>query len=135
MPKFSKKSIERKNTCVPELQNILDEIIKYYDFTVIQGHRDKETQNEAYAMGNSKLSWPNSKHNSYPSEAVDIAPWPIPAGWGDKWKDRVKFYELAALVKYEAAKQGVNIRWGGDWDSDHDYWDNSFDDLVHFERV
>ena len=28
---------------------------------------------------------------------------------------------------------GVNIRWGGDWDSDGDINDNKFDDLVHVE--
>lgn len=28
---------------------------------------------------------------------------------------------------------GVTLRWGGDWDSDTEVNDNSFDDLVHFE--
>ena len=49
------------------------------------------------------------------------------------WKERAKFYELAAIVKYEAKKLNVNVRWGGDWDGDGDYTDQTFDDLVHFE--
>lgn len=27
------------------------------------------------------------------------------------------------------------IRWGGDWDRDHDVKDQTFNDLVHFEVV
>jgi len=27
----------------------------------------------------------------------------------------------------------VSVRWGGDWDSDGEIADNSFDDLVHVE--
>ena len=30
---------------------------------------------------------------------------------------------------------GVEIRWGGDWDSDTQVKDNKFDDLVHFELI
>jgi len=133
MYSYSNKSSERLNTCDSRLIDIFNEVIKYYDNTILEGHRDRDTQNHAYDMGHSKVEFPNSKHNRYPSAAVDAAPWPIPENWGEAWKDRVKFYELAAIVKFVAASKGIKIRWGGDWDSDGDYWDNSFDDLVHFE--
>lgn len=136
MPRYGRTSTSRLSTCDIRLQSVLNEVIKYYDCTIITGHRDKEEQNIKYVEGTSEVSWPNSKHNSNPSMAVDVAPWPIPTDWGDKiWKERTKFYELKAIIFYEAAKQGVEIRWGGDWDRDYDYLDNKFDDLVHFEII
>ena len=32
-----------------------------------------------------------------------------------------------------AAGLDIEIRWGGDWDGDNEFTDQSFDDLVHFE--
>ena len=133
MPSFGKTSRARLSTCDIRWQNIMNEVIKYYDCTIITGHRGKEEQNIKVAEGTSEVSWPNSKHNSMPSMAIDVAPWPIPTEWGEAWKDRVKFYELKAIIFYETKKQGISIRWGGDWDRDYDYTDNSFDDLVHYE--
>ena len=133
MPKFNSKSRKRLDTCSPEWSEILNEVIKYYDCTILEGHRNKEKQYLAYAKKASKHRWPNSKHNSLPSKAVDVAPWPIPYEWGENWKDRVKFYELKAIIFYVAAQKGYKIRYGGDWDMDYDYKDNTFDDLVHFE--
>jgi hypothetical protein len=135
MPKFSQKSEDKLATCDYRLQEILNEVIKYYDCTIIFGHRDKTAQDKAYAEGKSTKKWPNSKHNTSPSKAVDVAPWPIPKDWGHKWKDRVKFYELKAIMFYEAKKRGYKLRYGGDWDMDEDYTDNTFDDLVHFEVI
>jgi len=134
MPSFGRTSRSRLSTCDIKIQNILNEVIKYYDCTIITGTRTEEEQNAKYAEGTSEVSWPNSKHNTMPSRAVDVAPWPIPTDWGDKeWKERVKFYELKAIIFYEAKKQGIKLRWGGDWDEDNDYTDNKFDDLIHFE--
>ena len=39
------------------------------------------------------------------------------------------------MIEYEAAKQGIEIRTGMDWDGDGDYRDQTFDDLVHVEVV
>ena len=136
MPSFGTTSSSKLSTCDIKLQNILKEVIKYYDCTIITGHRTKEEQNAKVEAGQSEVSWPNSKHNSKPSKAVDVAPWPIPKNWGEKeWKERTKFYELKAIIFFEAAKQGTKLRWGGDWDRDYDYEDNKFDDLVHFELI
>ena len=62
--KFGKKSLERLSTCNGLLQEILNEAINIMDFTVLWGHRDKEEQNKAFRDGNSKVKFPNSKHNS-----------------------------------------------------------------------
>jgi len=136
MPKFSAKSEERLEQAEKQLRDLFNIIVGKYDCTILQGHRNEATQTEYYQSGKSKVQWPNSKHNSMPSRAVDAAPYPIPKKWGaEHWKDRVKFYEFAAIVRYEASCLGIKIRWGGDWDSDGDYRDQTFDDLVHFELV
>jgi hypothetical protein len=137
MPKFGTSSKARLIECDVRIQEILNEVIEYYDCAILTGHRDKQTQEAMYFSEpqRSKVRWPNSKHNSFPSMAVDVAPWPIPQKWGEKWKDRVKFYELKAIIFYVAAQKGYKVRYGGDWDMDYDYHDNKFDDLVHFEII
>lgn len=127
MPNFGKKSRERLQTLRPEMQALLNEVIKHYDFSVLCTTRSKEDQNKAFKEGRSKLKFPESKHNHYPSDAVDIAPYPI------DWKDRQRFYYLAGLMIMCADKLGIKIRWGGDWNMDSNFKDQTFNDLPHFE--
>jgi peptidoglycan L-alanyl-D-glutamate endopeptidase CwlK len=109
------------------LQQICNEVIQVYDITVLEGYRDKERQNYYFKTGASKLRYPQSRHNSEPSLAVDIAPWPI------NWTDINRFYFMAGHVFMAAHKLGVRITWGGDWDGDKSFKDNKFNDLPHFE--
>ena len=127
MPKFSKKSKEKLETCDDNLIELFNEVINTYDCTIIIGHRTKEEQDEAFRTGKSKLKFPHSKHNEEPSMAVDVAPCPI------DWKNTKRFYHFAGYVQGIAEKLGIPIRWGGDWDSDRDLDDQNFMDLVHFE--
>tara|TARA_B100001964_G_scaffold187128_1_gene208008 strand:- start:2772 stop:3173 length:402 start_codon:yes stop_codon:yes gene_type:complete len=129
MPKYSKRSKEKLNTCDQKLQDIFNEIIKHVDCTIITGHREKEEQNEMYRTGKSQLKYPKGKHNSDPSKAVDAAPYPI------DWKDRERATLFAGYVIGIARMQGVTLRWGGDWDRDWQVKDNNFDDLWHFELI
>ena len=69
-------------TCDYRLQMLFEEVVKHYDCTILQGHRDKATQDAYFEAKKSKVKWPNSKHNSNPSLAVDVAPYPIPENWG-----------------------------------------------------
>lgn len=134
---YGKKSRQQLDTCDPRLIEIFEEAIKYVDITIIQGHRTPKQHAGYLASGATKVPYEKTMHRFNPSKAIDAAPWPIPGGasWGAKWKDRVKFYELAAIIRLIAAQKGIKIRWGGDWDGDYDYWDQTFDDLVHFELV
>jgi len=134
MAKFGKASTRRLQTLDPRLQLILQEAIKFFDFTIICGHRTKEEQNRAFAEGMSKLKWPNSHHNSIPSTAVDIAPWD-PVNKTIDWKHRDRFIYLAAFIVGVAFKMGYKLRWGGDWDSDTLMNDQIFVDLPHLELV
>lgn len=138
MPKFSERSAERLATCDQRLQDILNEAIKYVDFTVLCGHRNEADQLEAVMDGKSKVMWPNSKHNKLPSKAVDIAPW-FPDVKID-WKDIPAFARLAGYIQHIADSRGVKIRWGGDWDGDwrtstHDPDERGFLDGPHIELV
>lgn len=94
----------------------MNEVIKYVDFTVLEGHRDEAAQNEAFRLGNSKLKWPKGNHNSFPSKAVDIAPW-LPDVKVD-WKDVVAFGRLMGFVQLVAIQKGYKVRFGLDWDGD-----------------
>jgi len=127
--KFGKVSKKNLSEAHPLLQEIFNEVIKVIDCSVIEGHRPKEEQNKAYEKGYSKLRWPKSKHNKTPSLAVDVVPYPI------DWNDWDRFYFLAGIVKGIAHSKGINIRWGGDWDTDNDFSDQTFHDLPHFELV
>jgi len=120
MPSFSKKSLERLNTCNPQLIDLLKEVIKEYDFVVLCGHRGEEEQNKAFKDGFSKLKFPKSKHNTNPSKAVDIAPYPI------DWNNLERFKELAIIVKKIAIQKNIKIQWGGDW---------KMRDYPHFELI
>lgn len=136
MPSYSNASADRLFTCERLIQKLFNEVIKYTDCTILEGHRGQIDQDNYERLGKSTVKWPHGKHNSQPSKAVDATPYPIPKNWGaDHWKDKVKFYEFAAIVLYEAKKMNISIRWGGDWDGDGDYHDQSFDDLVHFELL
>ena len=127
MPSFGKKSQERLNTCDPRLVELFETVVEDFDCTVIEGYREKEAQNRAFDEGKSKLRFPEGNHNKYPSLAVDVAPYPI------DWEDRDRFHYFAGFVKGVASQLGLDIRWGGDWDSDTQTRDNNFDDLPHFE--
>lgn len=139
MPSFSKASLDKLDTCDPRIKMIFGEVVKYVDCTILCGHRSKEEQDIAVAEKKSKTPWPNSKHNSTPSKAVDAAPYPVK--WGEQGtpeqrrKDIARFYLFAGYVKSAADSMRIKIRWGGDWDSDMDFNDQNFDDLPHFELV
>lgn len=127
MNKFSKTSATRLATCHPDLVSVLTRVLELCDCSILCGHRNEEEQNAAFLNGKSQVQYPNGKHNTLPSRAVDVAPYPI------DWNDRERFSYFAGLVIGVGASMGIAIRWGGDWDGDFDLKDNHFDDLVHFE--
>lgn len=134
MPQFGIKSSERLNTCDERIQRLFKEVVKRFDCTVLEGYRGEFQQNENYRLGKSKVIWPNSKHNSNPSRAIDIAPYPIPDNWGADNRDEYeRFKYFAFYVLGMAAAMQIPLRWGGDWDADFDTTDQTFNDLVHFE--
>ncbi len=131
MYEFGDRSRKHRDTCHPDLILVLDMSIKHVelDFTVLCGHREKAAQAEAFATGNSHVEWPFGKHNRWPSDAFDVAPWPI------DWHDKEAFAYLAGHIMCCASTLGIDLRWGHDWDEDGDLHDNTLVDSPHFERV
>lgn len=134
MPMFSLSSLNRLSTCHEDLQILFKTVVEHFDCTVSVGHRGEAEQNQAVAEGRSKTPWPTSKHNSSPSMAADVYPYPIP-----EWKNSNDFVYFGGYVLGVADllyKQGMmrhKVRWGGDWDMDHRDSDEKFFDLGHFE--
>lgn len=129
MAKFSQSSQERLLTCHPDLQRLFSEVIKHYDCTILCGKRGEKEQNEALERGLSKLKYPLSKHNKSPSLAVDAVPYPI------DWQDGKRFLHFAGFVLGVASQLGIKIRWGGDFNRDLNFSNDSFVDAPHFELV
>lgn len=127
MPKFSKQSMKNLVTCHVDLQKIFQEVVKDFDCTVICGYRNQESQNEAYSKGYSKVTYPNSKHNTLPSLAVDVTPYPI------NWNDTNRMRYFAGYVIGIAHGMNIHLRWGGDWNSNFELKDENFFDFAHFE--
>ena len=129
MPIFSAESKSNLLSCHKDLQTLFIDVIKNFDCTILCGHRDEAAQILALQEGKTKVSYPNSKHNKIPSMAVDVAPYPI------DWKELSRFYFFGGYVKKTAELLRIKIRWGGDWDSDTIFSDQSFYDLPHFELI
>jgi peptidoglycan LD-endopeptidase CwlK len=127
MYKLGATSLMRLATCDERLKDVILEVSKHFDITVLEGHRNEAAQTLAVQQGRSKTPWPTSKHNSMPSKAVDIAPYPI------DWNDTARFHYLAGLVRGIAISKGVKIRYGGDFNRDNNLKNDSFKDLPHFE--
>ena len=121
MYKFGKRSRRNLKGVNVKLVNVLNTLIKIMDVTVLEGVRSKERQAELLENGATKVKY--SRHME--GKAVDIAP--------IDWKDRERFHYMGGMVRGIGKQLGVNIRWGGDWDSDGEIKDNNFDDLVHVE--
>ena len=127
MNEFSKLSKSRLESCHPFLQDLFNEVIKYYDCTIVCGFRSQEAQEEAFRSGFSKARFPSSKHNQIPSLAVDVVPYPV------DWNDSARFYHFAGFVLAIAQLRGIPVRWGGDFNKNGNFKDDKFIDMPHWE--
>lgn len=133
MYKFSKRSLNNLATAEEKLQLLFNEVIKEIDCTVIYGHRTPEEQFELFKQGREKKdgwwvkvgktvtnldgSIKKSKHNYFPSKAVDVVPFPL------DWNNIESFKNLAVIVKKKAKELNIDVEWGGDWQmKDFPHW-------------
>lgn len=151
-------------TCHPDIRVLMDEAIKHMDLKPYEGIRTKEKQWEYFTAEppKSKLDGvtKKSKHQGreVPPEvyhddleegdytyneagepiisyALDVAPYPI------DWNDKARFYYMGGLLVglsrqlYAEGKISHVVRWGGDWDSDGKFTDQTFHDLPHIELI
>lgn len=126
-------SLQRLGTCHPEIQALIRAVaqgvdegdLKYAgitDITVLCGWRNEVDQNKAVADGASETPWPLSAHNvmvdGVPcSNAVDIAPYPIPKDASGRWLTE-PFTVLHAYVAGVAHAMGIDL-FDISWDRPH----------------
>lgn len=125
------------SSCTPNLQKLMREAIrrapKWLDFAITCGHRNQLDQDRAYRDKTSKKQWPNSKHNSLPSRAVDIRP-AAPFDARD-WQDERRFARLIGFIECVAIDLGIPIRVGMDFSGDGRSIDEKFLDMPHIEEA
>jgi peptidoglycan L-alanyl-D-glutamate endopeptidase CwlK len=101
------------------------------DVTILEGVRTMERQKELFDQGATRtLKSKHLKQSDGHSHAVDVAPW---VNGGIPWDQHSYFYFLGGIIKTIAQQEGINLRWGGDWDGDGNFEDQTFNDLVHWE--
>ena len=111
----------------------MKEVIKVsgIDFGISCGERNQKDQNEAYRTGKSKVQYPNSRHNSSPSMAVDIF-----ASIGGKASWELKYYYyLFGVISVVAKQLGIKIRHGLDFNQNGNFSDDAFLDGPHVELI
>ena len=114
MPEFGANSQKALASADLRLRVVFHGVVKHFDCSIIEGHRDRETQNRYFNEGKSKAKWGKSAHNRSPSLAVDAVPYP--SGWDDE-KMLARF---AGYVQGVASMHSIHITWGGDFRSIHD---------------
>ena len=113
-------STKALDTAHPKLQRLIREVDKrlskrrVIDLTVVCGHRGQADQEKAFAEGKSTKHWPESKHNTLPSNAVDVAPYPT------NWNDRESFALLVGYILAVANDIDIEVDVGALWKKFHD---------------
>ena len=131
---WGSRSQKRLSTCHADLQRLLTAALHHpdcpHDITVIYGHRTHDEQAALYEKGRTtpgpkvtNARPGQSRHNSWPSEAIDAGPCDRR---GDVlWKRKDLFDAWGAHVKMVAEALDIPVTWGGDF--------RSFYDGAHFE--
>ena len=142
---FSERSRAQLETCHPDLQTLANELIKVWNFTVVEGMRTTERQILMFKQGKSKLDGINkkSKHQARTckecpegcSFAFDIYPFPIEPNNMEQFKKQWKIVMPLAKKLLDSGKMKHALRAGIDWDSDGDTSDEKFIDAPHYELV
>ena len=131
MYNYGQASTKNLETCHEKLQRLFAIVIKYYDISIVCGYRDKDTQDKYYRRGSSKLMYPMSKHNQYPSLAVDFAAYH--KGVGISWNEKDALL-ISGFIEGIAIGLGIKVRIGSRWN--HPFpSQNTFMDAFHIELV
>ncbi|MFA5166693.1 MAG: hypothetical protein WC449_05410 [Candidatus Paceibacterota bacterium] len=149
MPKFSDISLLRLADVDSHLVEIFMDIIEWYDCFVMYGKRTPAEQANLRRLGKSKLAVGYHMGRPYhpltisstvrevdltaPACAIDVASYPYKDPITPK--DYYPFYHFGGLVQATARKHNIELRWGGDWNRNNNLFDQTFNDLVHFELV
>ena len=135
---FSERSLNNLKGVHPKLVAVVHRALELtpIDFTVLEGVRSQERQDELWAQGRTKpgpvVTWVQTsgthgiQADGY-GHAVDLAPYPI------DWNDHRRFDGLANVMFAAAKELGVTLRWGGNWDMDSTIHERGESDSPHYE--
>ena len=131
MAKFGNTSLRRMQGVDSQLIKIAMIVVEHWDCTVPQygGFRSVGVQRALYEDGKSKKDGITKKSKHQFGRALDLVPYPV------DWDDIDRFRAFGGFFLGVAACQGIEVRWGGDWDGDRTFKDQSFIDLPHFELI
>ncbi len=137
MPAFtSSRSMRVLAELSPGLVAVNESAIKHIDYSLIDGARTVKQQQRLHSEGKSQLDGiiKISKHQVFPgrlkSKAFDFIPAPFTT-----WNDRPIFTAYAFFIIGIGYEKGIELRWGGDWDQDFRWTDQTFHDFPHIEEV
>lgn len=137
--KLGRNSKANLKTCNIHAQGAIYYVLQFIDVGVAEGHRPKSRQNKLYEQSRTKLHWPDSEHNSMPSDAVDLVVYVKGLGYIDEKTAPEKYRQyygyLAGLLETYCYENNLHFRWGGSWSGSMNFNEatQTFDDLVHFE--
>jgi hypothetical protein len=125
---WGQKSLQNLSQAHYILQKLADKALEIskQDLKVICAYRNEHDQNKAFAEKKSKLKWPKSKHNCYPSEAIDVVPLPLDWENIDAFEAMVQTFEEAWHLLDEDITKGWIMQVGADF---------SFKDMPHIQIV
>ena len=137
--KLSTRSLNTLATVHPDMQRVVKRAIEIstVDFIVVQGKRTWDEQARLYGQGRTvnqmavaglpvvyaqpgkpKVTW-TMKSNHLSGKAVDLVAW---VNGGISWDTTKGYYQVIAHAMKTAARDlGVDINWGGDWQTNKDY--------------
>lgn len=119
MPNFGKRSKELRQYLCKDLKRLVDEVIKTYDFSIVETVRGQQAQENDYELGRTKAHYGQSAHNYYPCFAVDVYPWPCPRkqinGVVAIDNDSPEWDRMINVFKEKAKKLGIKISCGIDF--------------------
>ena len=160
---YGATSLARLATAHDELQRLMKRVGENFPNTILEGERTVEQQEKNVAKGvsktmNSKHITGEGVRDL--AEAVDAAPDPLSWPQAQKLLSRIesvagqltdeqgaevmalvegyvrevaRWYYFGGFVLGTAEEMEIDVRWGGDWDSDRKLEDQTFHDLPHFE--
>lgn len=131
MFKFSQRSLENLDTCDSRLKQLALKVIEGRDCACVWGYRGEADQNTAFAAKQSTKKFPDSKHNVFPSKAMDL----VPCINGKISWNTEQAYQFNGYVMRIVEELGLPIKSGADWDMDHDVTDQKLHDPCHFEII
>lgn len=127
MAKFSKRSLDNLRGVHPKLVHLMEMAIiaTPVDFTIVDGMRTVERQQQLYAQGRTapgpivtNADGVRNKSNHQPKadgfgHAVDLYPY---VDGRVQVNDVEGLKRIADHIKAVSAKIGIPVEWGGDWD-------------------